>query len=309
MIPDKPAVHARINALMWLAALAFLPWSASGQQGPGTVDSAESGSERTRLPQQSLVPGGVALARIDAPADDPPRATVNGVATMVLRQRDHWLAIVGIPLGTAPGRFRIAIERRIAKVTSVELTVKPKQYAMQQLRVAPGMVELAPADLARVNRERPLLDAALATFSEAPPTTLVLRQPVAGSRSGSYGVRRVFNGRPRSPHMGMDIVAPQGTPVVAPAASKVVLTGDYFFSGNTVILDHGQGLVTLYGHLSAIDVKPGDIVETGGVIGRVGATGRATGPHLHWGVSLNRAMVDPALFLGERSKPNAAKPR
>ena len=106
MILDKAAVHATINALMWLAALAFLPWSASGQQGPGTIDSGESGSDRTRLPQQSLVAGGVALVRIDAPADDPPRATVNGVATMVLRQRDHWLAVVGIPLGTAPGKFK-----------------------------------------------------------------------------------------------------------------------------------------------------------------------------------------------------------
>jgi murein DD-endopeptidase MepM/ murein hydrolase activator NlpD len=290
------SLFERIKALVWLAALALLPWSASGQQAPRIIDSAEGGLDRTRLPQQSLVPGGVALVRIEAPADDPPRASVNGVAAMVLPQRDHWLAVVGIPLGTTPGKFRITV-RRSTGVASVELAIRSKQYALQQLKVAPGMVDLTPDDLARVDRERPLLDAALATFSEAPPSKLVLRQPVPGSRSSSYGMRRVFNGQARNPHTGMDIAAPQGTPVVAPAASRVVLTGDYFFSGNTVVLDHGQGLVTLYGHLSAIDVKPGDSVEAGAVIGRVGATGRATGPHLHWGVSLNRTMVDPALFL------------
>ena len=251
-----------------------------------------------RLPQESLVPGGVAFVRIVAPADEPPRVMLQGAPVMVVRQDDRWLAVVGIPLFTAPGKLAVTVERRDAKPGNVELAIKAKQYVVQRLRVSPGMVDLAPADLARFERERPVLKAALDTFSATAPATLQLKQPVPGSRSSSYGMRRVFNGQPRSPHTGMDIAAPAGTPVVAPAPGTVVAAGDYFFNGNTVILDHGQGLVTMYGHLSAIDVSLGERVDTGAVIGKVGATGRATGPHLHWGVSLNRTMVDPALFLG-----------
>ena len=253
------------------------------------------------LPQQSLVPGGVALVRIEGPVEDPPRVIVGTAPAMVLRAEDHWLAVVGIPLGTAPGKLEIAVTRREALPSRIDVAVKPKQYVVQKLNVKPGMVDLSPSDLERVKAERPVLQAAFATFTDAPPATLRLLQPVPGTRSSSYGSRRVFNGQPRSPHTGMDIAAPLGTPVVAPARGRVLLADNYFFGGNTVILDHGQGLVTMYGHLSAMDVAAGDAVEAGAVIGKVGATGRVTGPHLHWGVTLNQAMVDPALFLADES--------
>ena len=140
----------------------------------------------------------------------------------------------------------------------------------------------------------------MATFSEPLPPSPDLRMyaPVPGRRSGSFGLRRIFNGQSRNPHSGMDIAAATGTPVRAPLAGRVIDTGDYFFNGNTVWLDHGGGLLSMYCHLSAVDVKPGDALQTGERLGAVGATGRVTGPHLHWSISLNRAMVDPALFIG-----------
>jgi len=187
--------------------------------------------------------------------------------------------------------------------TQVSYTIESKQYAEQHLKVPQRTVDLSKDDLARYERERARQSEVIATFSEHWPSALRMRAPTPGVRSSSFGLRRVFNGQARAPHGGMDIAAAAGTPVVAPAAGRVIDTGDYFFNGNTVWIDHGAGLLSMLCHLSAIDVRPGDAVESGQRVGAVGATGRVTGAHLHWSLSLNRTMVDPELFVRDDESP------
>jgi murein DD-endopeptidase MepM/ murein hydrolase activator NlpD len=211
----------------------------------------------------------------------------------------EWTALVGIALAAEPGEASIAVQTAEGGQREIAYTVASKRYLEQRLRVSPRTVDLSPEDAARYERERAHQATVMATFSEPLPQASALRMqvPTPGRRSSSFGLRRVFNGQSRNPHSGMDIAAGTGTPVVAPLPGRVIDTGDYFFNGHTVWLDHGCGLLSMVCHLSAIDVKPGDVLKTGERLGAVGATGRVTGPHLHWGVMLNRAMVDPALFL------------
>jgi hypothetical protein len=248
------------------------------------------------LPHESAVPGGVKLLQLDSAGPSLPYVDADGHRALVIQDDSKWVAVIGIPL-SAPLGMRQVIVRGTNGRQVIEFAVGKKQYATQTLKVAPALVNLSAADLARVNEEKIRIDHALSHWTEPPPESLRLSQPVPGRRSSSFGSRRIFNGEARNPHSGMDIAAPSGTPVLAPLAGTVVDTGEYFFNGNTVFVDHGRGLISMYCHLSAIDVKPGQRLAAGTRIGAVGMTGRATGPHLHWGLSLNRAWVDPELFL------------
>jgi murein DD-endopeptidase MepM/ murein hydrolase activator NlpD len=247
-------------------------------------------------PTASVVPGGVFVANIDADADAQPIVRYSGHRVLVLRDGGSWRAAIGLPLSTVPGKHEYTIQ--VAKrQTRIAFEVAAKSYTTQTLTVNPGQVNLSARALARVGRERLKIDAALNRFSVTEPATLRLSQPVPGIRSSSFGLRRVFNGEARNPHSGTDIAASTGTPILAPAAGVVAETGNFFFNGNTVFIDHGMGFISMYCHLSKIDVKPGERLTAGQQLGLVGATGRVTGPHLHWGISLNRAWVDPALFV------------
>lgn len=247
---------------------------------------------------QRAVPGGVATIELGPSPERPQASLPNKVPVLVMGDADGWKAVVGIALSTTPGTGTVLVRRgNQTEPQRQSFAIAPMKYAEQRLTVAPGKVDLSKADLARYERERTHQAQVIATFSEAPPAELALRQPVTGPRSSSFGLRRVFNGQARNPHSGMDIAAPTGTPVFAPRAGRVIDTGDYFFNGKTVWLDHGAGLLTMYCHLSDIQVKVGDLLASGDALGAVGATGRVTGPHLHWSVSLNRVMVDPGLFL------------
>lgn len=239
------------------------------------------------------VPGGVAVVEL-GPSATAPKATYQGKPVLVVKEQDNWLAIVGIPLTVKPGNERISSGGR-----SLPFIVGYKKYPEQRITLKnKSQVNPAPAQLKRIEAELAVQIKAYRSFSPNLPSNLVLDKPVNGPLSSKFGVRRFFNGEERNPHSGLDFAVPAGTPIKTPANGKVILVGNYFFNGNTVFVDHGQGFISMFCHMSKIDVKVGDQLVRGTVVGKVGATGRATGPHMHWNVSLNDARVDPAIFIG-----------
>jgi murein DD-endopeptidase MepM/ murein hydrolase activator NlpD len=248
------------------------------------------------------VPGGVAVIDIAATPkrlDKAPTARYQNKPVLVTQtDAGQWVAIVGIPLTAAlePQVLEVTLG---GKKTTQTFAIRDKKYREQRITLKTNKhVDLSPEDLARFEREKKLQDDAYQQFSAQLPSNLLLDRPVKGPLSSPFGLKRFFNDQPRAPHSGLDFAVPTGTPVQAPAAGRVILVGDYFFNGKTVFIDHGQGMISMFCHLSVIEVKPGEPIARGQVLGQVGATGRVTGAHLHWNVSLNDARVDPAIFIG-----------
>ncbi|MGD2137526.1 MAG: peptidoglycan DD-metalloendopeptidase family protein [Gammaproteobacteria bacterium] len=243
------------------------------------------------------VPGGVAVIRLpgDVASDS---LRYNGRRILTTRENGQRIAVVGIALATAPGMHHLEAKTTQGKPLRLSFRVSGKDYEEQHITIKDKRkVNPEKRDLERINREKREIVSALRSWSERDGVDVNFRKPVEGPTSSPFGLRRFFNEQPRKPHSGLDIAAPAGTPIRAPAAGTVIETGEYFFNGNTVFIDHGRGLVTMYCHMSEIGVEPGQPIAAGEIIGKVGMTGRVTGPHLHWGVSLNDARVDPTLFL------------
>jgi murein DD-endopeptidase MepM/ murein hydrolase activator NlpD len=249
-------------------------------------------------PQHSPWPGGIGIVRVLGEAR--PTVTVDGQQALILRGEDEWLAVIGIPLEqSVPGTMTALIAVPDEPNRQIEFDIQANAYEEQRLNVDRKYVDPDPESLKRIFAERDVIDAALGNWRDRQLDDVGLQAPVGGRRSSSFGLRRFFNDQPRSPHKGMDIAATSGTPIAAPLGGVVTATGDYYFNGNTVIVDHGQGFVSLYCHLSEIDVDEGESVSTGTAIGKVGATGRVTGAHLHFATYLNGTAVDPALLLAD----------
>lgn len=241
------------------------------------------------------VPGGVVVLDV-APAGTPrPQVRFDGKPVLLQQGPDGWKAVVGLSLDTPPGEHALEIgaERR-----RLPFQVRAKAYPEQRLTVKnPKMVSPDPADLERIDAEKERQLRIRSQFREVPVARSDLDLPASGRLSSRFGLRRVFNGEPRAPHSGLDVAAPAGAPIRAPADGVVTLVDDLYFNGRTVFVDHGQGFVSMVCHLSQAKVTVGQSVHRGDLLGLVGSTGRATGPHLHWSVYLNGVAVDPALFI------------
>jgi murein DD-endopeptidase MepM/ murein hydrolase activator NlpD len=246
------------------------------------------------LPQDSRVPGGLAVIPLD-PANNSQKITFNGqkVWTLSGDNNKSW-AIIGIPLKQKVGKVSYKIDGK-----DYAFTIKDKAYKEQRLTVKRKHSNPPADQIKRIQKESRLSNKAFTTFSDinTEKPYRAFQQPAQGPISSPFGLKRFFNDQARRPHSGIDIAAPRGANIIAPADGEIILTGHFFFNGNSIFIDHGQGLITMYCHMDSLERKQGDKVKAGEIIGTIGSTGRATGPHLHWTVSLNNSRVEPLLFL------------
>lgn len=261
--------------------------------GSANTMSPTALSSSPALPTDSRVPGGIAVIPLSADQQDA-HVTFNNKEIWKIKSHDQAWAVIGIPLSQKVGALNYYVNGK-----KLSLEIQDKSYKEQHLTVKKKHANPPSRDMDRITKESRLSQEAFNLFSEINKDTPYsqFRTPAQGPISSPFGLKRFFNEQPRRPHSGLDIAAPRGADIVAPMAGRIVLTGEFFFNGNSIFIDHGQGLVTMYCHMDSLESKVGQWVNPGDVIGTIGATGRVTGPHLHWTVSLNNVRVDPLLFL------------
>lgn len=248
------------------------------------------------LPENALVPGGIALLSLPDYTKDT-IVTFNNEQVAVFPYKDSWIAMAGIALDTKPGAHHFSVKYDNGITLKTRVTVIAKKYEEQHLTIKDeSKVNPSAEDMVRINQEEIRKKKVKTLRTETLPRVDFI-WPAEGRISSIFGLRRFFNEQERRPHNGLDIAAAIGTPVKAVADGTVIDAGDFFFSGNMIFLDHGQGIISLYAHMDRIDVKPGDNIKQGDIIGTVGQTGRATGPHLHFAVFANRTLIDPIYML------------
>lgn len=249
------------------------------------------------MPSHQPVPGGIASLAIAPTTAKRPIVSYEGHRVTVIPYNNEWVALVGIPLKASAGQHQITIKHPVShQQFDAPFTVLDKKYRLQRLTIKDrNKVNPDKSSSQRIVDEMQIQQKLKQQFTEI-DASLNFLSPVAGRDSGRFGLRRIINGENRSPHSGMDIAAPSGTPIKATENGKILYTGNFFFSGNVVYVDHGSGVISMYAHLSKINVNAGDFVRRGETIGLVGKTGRVTGPHLHWSVYLNGEAIDPSLF-------------
>jgi len=258
------------------------------------------------LPQQALVPGGIALLQLPSYKQDS-KVYFKNKRIAVFPYKNSWAAMAGLGLSTTPGDHEFSVKHADGTSVNSKVTIKYKKYDEQHLTIKnKRKVNPNKEDSKRITTESKRKKKAKKQYSERAPDVDFI-WPVTGRISSIFGLRRFFNEQERRPHSGLDIAAKEGTPIKAVANGTVIDSGDFFFSGNMIYLDHGQGIISLYAHMSEISVKPGDVVKQGDIIGKVGQTGRVTGPHLHFAVLANQTLIDPVFMLPADGNPNSEK--
>ncbi len=258
------------------------------------------------LPQQALVPGGIALLKLPDYRSNT-QVYFKNKRIAVFPYKDTWVAMAGIGLSTKPGDYEFSIRRADGLSVNTKVTVEYKKYEEQHLTIKnKRKVNPNKRDNKRIATESQRKKKAKKQYTEQTANVDFI-WPVSGRISSIFGLRRFFNEQERRPHSGLDIAAKEGTPIKAVANGTVIDSGNFFFSGNMIYIDHGQGIISLYAHMSKISVKPGDLIKQGEVIGKVGQTGRVTGPHLHFAIIANQTLIDPILMLPANGNGYSAK--